>query len=149
MREAGYEFNEAKTHAIWGKYEFTITKNKAGGSPKVQGEIKYWLRETPDHPVGDSDDAVTVLKYARKMGFVEESSGKNKYVLASSYVPDGSVGFKTVSHYQAFLRENPTVYMDLRQRVLEALIASSDQLEITPEGAAPAPTVSVSSEGET
>jgi hypothetical protein len=118
-----------------------VRKNKAGGSPGVKGTIRFWLVATPDHPVGDSDDLQTVMSYARDpaIGLITEGTGDEKLVLATPYVADGRVPFARVGDCHTFLQANPTVYADLRARVLEALMARGAVLTaVGGESAAPA-----------
>lgn len=132
MTEEGYKLDEKEHRAIYGDFGFRVRKNKAGGSPKVHGTIRYWVRETPDHPVGDSDDLATVMKYARQpdIGFLEEGRGRAVLSLHSRYVEDGLMCFPRVCDCTDFLRAHPTIYADLRERVLSKLMAQSVDLEL-------------------
>ena len=131
-------FNEEKSKALYGQFTFKIDKNHCGGagSTRTEGEIKFWLVETPDHPVGDSNDLVTVMDYARKFGdgFLKEGSGAAKLTLNSDMLSRGARTFSTVGGCKSYLRENPSVYDDLRHRVLEKLIADRASLRVREEG---------------
>lgn len=131
MTEAGYTFDATKTKAVFGKFAFKITKNKCGGSPGVSGEIKFWLTPTPDHAVGDSDDLATVMDYARKMGkgFIDED-GDAALELYTPYI-EGKVPFSRVGDCEDYLRENSSVYDDLRERVLSTLIRQDAELVVS------------------
>jgi RecA/RadA recombinase len=144
MHEEGYEFDKSGQHAIYGKFGFEITKNKAGGgSPGATGSIKFWMRPDEDHDIGDSDDLVTVMTYARELGrkverqdadrFIEETS--KGLVLTSKFVKGGAVPFSRVGDCARYLRENPTVYDDLRARVLAQLRADDANLIVGGTGA--------------
>lgn len=126
MRAKGYEFRGDV--AEYGTFEYTVDKNKAGGSPGVSGSFRFWLKPTRGRAVGDVEDAKVVIDQARGLGHVE--SGKSKYTLISEYLEDGSETFKTLKALTAFLENNPTVYADLRARVLSALIQKDELGEI-------------------
>jgi RecA/RadA recombinase len=132
MTEAGYTFDPTKTKAIYGKFGFKVTKNKAGGSPGVVGQIKFWLVANPEHAVGDSDDLATVMDYARKMGkgYIDED-GDAALELYTPYVSEGKVPFTRVGDCEEYLRLNPTVYDDLRERVLTTLIRQDQELVLS------------------
>lgn len=132
MTEEGYKLDAKEHQAIYGDFGFRIRKNKAGGSPKVKGTIRYWMQETPDHPVGDSDDLSTVMSYARQpdIGLLEEGRGRALLSLRSRYVEDGLMCFSRVGDCTEFLRAHPTIYADLRERVLSKLMAQSVALEL-------------------
>lgn len=136
MREAGYEFNDTKTRARWGNFEFNVRKNKAGGSVKVTGSIKFWVTPEDGHPVGDSDDVETVMAVARKLGeqdgkgpWIAPGPSKNPLIIRSPYLEGGERGFSKVGDVERFLHENPSVYEDMRTRVLEHLIADPNAEE--------------------
>lgn len=139
MHEEGYKL-DANHEAVYGDFGFEVKKNKAGGSPGATGTIRFWLKEAPDHPVGDSDDLATVMRYAREpsIRLIDDSgSGSSNLVLHSPYLGDeGQQSFSRVGDCETFLRENPTVYSDLRERVLSALMHSGETLTV--EGEAPA-----------
>jgi len=132
MDERGYTFDKAGEHAIRGRFEFAVKKDKAGSSYGATGEINFWVRPEGDHPVGDSDDLATVMGYGRQLGggFIEEGTGKRLLVLRSRYLPGGEMAFARVGDCTAFLRANPTVYDDLRGRVLRQLLAAEARLEV-------------------
>lgn len=140
MAEDRYEIDEATQRAVYGDFTFQVRKNKAGGSPGANGTIRFWLIETPDHPVGDSDDLETVMRYARdpSIGLIDEGAGAARLTLRSPYVDDGALSFSRVGDCRTFLRDNPTVYADLRQRVLSALMERNASLEVTQEAPADA-----------
>ena len=129
MREEGYDFDASNSFAVSGKFGFTVKKNKAGGSPGAQGSIKFWLMEGFGHAIGDSDDLATVMKYAREpsIGLITEGTGKAKLSLTSAYT--GVVEFERVGDCVDFLEMNPTVYADLRQRVLESLMTNTQIIQ--------------------
>jgi RecA/RadA recombinase len=130
MFEAGYEFNEAKQAAIYGKFGFEVRKSKIGASVGASGEIKFWLRSTPEHPTGDSDDLNTMLTYARSIGqgFALDGSGREKLKLFSPYFDGGEMAFSRIGDSVTFLREHEDVYDDLRRRVMDKLLASDADL---------------------
>lgn len=124
MTAKGYKMDEAGEHAVYGKFDFEVKKNKAGGSIGAKASIHFWVREVEDHAVGDSDDLATVMEYARELGdgfILERKNKKDLLTLTSRYVVDGSVVFSKVGDCTAFLKANPTVYNDLRTRVLARL----------------------------
>jgi RecA/RadA recombinase len=125
MKEEGYTFDASKRFAVHGDFGFKVKKNKAGGgTPGATGTIRFWLKAAPDHPVGDSDDLTVVMNYAREASIklLEEGTGAAKLTLHSPYVPDGQMVFQRVGDAETFLRENVTVYNDLRERVLAKLM---------------------------
>jgi hypothetical protein len=128
-------FNDERTQALYGQFTFRIDKNHCGGagSTRTEGQIKFWLIETPDHPVGDSNDLATVMDYSRSFGapFMQEGSGNAKLTLHSDMISKGQRAFSTVKGCKAYLREHPSVYDDLRQRVLEKLIADRTTLRVS------------------
>jgi hypothetical protein len=132
MFTEGYDFNEAKQQAVVGKFGFEILKSRVGASPGATGSVKFWLKETPDHPVGDSDDLVTVMDYARRLGpgFILEGSGSQKLTLVTDYVGDGSIAFPRVGDCENYLRQNVTIYEELRRRVLDKLMEQDAELTL-------------------
>lgn len=144
MAESGYTFNEAKTRARWGEFEFFIKKNKAGGSPGVAGTIKFWVNPEPGHAVGDSDDVSIVMDAARKLGaadptdWIAPGKGRSAFVLHTRYVKDGRASFARVGDVENFLDSNPTIYDDLRARVMDYLLEHGEGILNKPErGASP------------
>jgi len=134
MYSKGYTFDKANEFALWGKFEFTVKKAKVSGtSVGATGEIKFYVREVDEHAVGDSDDLATVMDYARKMGagFVTDGAGKIVLVLHSRHLPEGCLGFEKVGDLKQFLEANPTIYGDLRARVLRQLQASEIALVVS------------------
>lgn len=144
MHEEGYK-HDANHEAIYGDFGFEVKKNKAGGSPGANGTIRFWLKATPDHPVGDSDDLATVMDYARKpdIGLIDDTgSGASNLILHSPYLGEnGEMPFSRVGDCEEFLRVNPTVYADLRERVLTALMERGDTLTVTQDDPAEAAAV--------
>jgi hypothetical protein len=144
MREEGYDpVSVGKGAAIWGDFGFSIKKNKLGGSPGVTGTIRFWVRAEENHPVGDSDDLDTVMKYARRpaFGLIKEGTGRAKLTVMSPYLPAEGMAFSRVGDCEDFLRDNPTVYADLRERVLSILMDCDEGLVAgagTPEAASAA-----------
>lgn len=132
MREKGYTLTPDKREAVHGDFEFTVKKNKAGGSPGVSNIIRFWMKETEKHPVGDSDDLDTVMSYARKpdIGLIVEGTGPAKLTLRSPYLSEERSRFARVGDCEQFLRDNPTVYADLRERVLSKLMSAGVALEV-------------------
>lgn len=134
MHADRFVFNEEKTRATHGEFTFTIDKNHCGGmgSTKTKGQIKFWLVDTKDHPVGDSNDLETIMDYARDFGapYIQEGKGKAKLVLSSDHIPAGRKPFSSVTKCKAFLRENDTVYDDLRHRILNKLIEDRTTLQV-------------------
>lgn len=140
MEERGYTFDKNNEHAIRGRFDFTVKKNKAGGSVGATGTINFYVRAVPGHPVGDSDDLATVMERAREMGagFIESGTGSRLLTLKCRYLPGGEVSFSRVGDCEAFLRANPTVYDDLRTRVLRQLQANDVALVVAPPAGATA-----------
>jgi RecA/RadA recombinase len=143
LREAGYIYNAERTHAVIGKFDFTVKKNTASGGVMTKGQIRFRLRGTHDKAIGDAEDLATVMQYARSMGDGFISEGKTGLTIHSRYVRDGSLRFTKVGACVSFLRENPTVYGDLRERVLSALmekeaslVAAADEASTGEEGPA-------------
>lgn len=133
MTAKGYTFDTANEYAIWGKFEFKIRKAKVSGSSVgATGEIKFYVREVAGHSVGDSDDLATVMDYARKMGqgFISPGLGKQVLVLHSRHLPEKALGFERVGDLTHFLETNPTIYADLRARVLRQLNANEMALVV-------------------
>jgi len=132
MSEMGYVFDDADEHAIRGKFEFQVKKDKAAGSIGATGMINFWVKEVPGHPVGDSDDLTTVMSHARSLGkgFIEEGTGKRLLVVKSKYLPDGEAAFRRVGDCRAYLEGNTTVYDDLRARVLRQLMSTGAALKV-------------------
>jgi|GEM_PF-1862322 len=125
MRAKGYEFKGDV--AEYGTFEYTVDKNKAGGSPKVGGVFRFWLKPTLGRAVGDVEDQKVVVEQARSLGHIEDGKG---YKLLSEYMEGGQETFKTLKALSAFLENNPTVYADLRARVLSALIRKDEMGEL-------------------
>jgi RecA/RadA recombinase len=146
MKESGYTFDKATGQvALHGEFEFEVTKNKCGGSPGSTGRIRFWLHPDGEHAVGDSDDLNTVMTEARRLGaldvdkvdgYITEGSGKNALVLYSKFIKNRMVPFSKVGDCEKYLRENETVYDDLRARVLAKLM--SDRAVLNVAAAAPA-----------
>lgn len=143
MKADRFIFDKEKQKAIYGQFTFTIDKNHCGGmgSTKTSGAIKFWLIDTPDHPVGDSNDLETVLSYARAFGepYVSEGRGASaKLVLHSPMIEGGRKPFSTIAKCKTYLTENDGIYDDLRARVLLKLIEDRAQLTVVeaaePEG---------------
>ncbi len=90
----------------------------------AKGTVKFWLVPWEDHPVGDSDDLATVMDYARQMGegFIKEGSGTAMLTLYTPYVREKQMRFARVGDCVRFLQDHPTVYADLRERVLAKLM---------------------------
>lgn len=134
MKAERFVFDATKQKAVYGVFNFKIDKNHCGGagSTKTSGEIKFWLVETPDHPVGDSNDMATVMGYSRQFGsgFIEEGTGAAKLTLYSDYVEDGWQRFGTIKACTQYLNEHPSVYADLRRRVLDKLIEDRATLTV-------------------
>lgn len=136
MKADGFTFDADKQRAVFGKFTFTIDKNHCGGmgSTKTSGQIRFWLVDTPDHPVGDSNDLATVMNYARSFGepFISEKNrGSTKLVLHSSMIEGEHKPFRSVKSCRDFLQEHDTVYDDLRHRVLNKLIEDRAYLTVT------------------
>jgi len=126
MRAGGYEFDGDV--AKYGTFDYTVDKNKAGGSPKVKGSFRFWLKPTRGRAVGDVEDMKVVMAEARSLGIIED--GKGKYTLLSEYLEEGEETFKTLKALTAFLENNPTVYADVRARTLQCLIMKDEEGEI-------------------
>jgi len=124
MKADRFIFDDAKEKAIRGEFTFTIKKNHCGGmgSTRTSGQIKFWLIDTPDHPVGDSNDLETVMSYAREFGPGYIEKRKSNLVLTSDLIQGGRKVFRTVTRCKEYLREHDTVYDDIRHRVLQKLI---------------------------
>ncbi len=141
MKADRFIFNEGKTLALYGQFTFTIDKNHCGGmgSTKTSGAIKFWLIDTPKHPVGDSNDLETVIAYARQFGngFISEGKGATaKLILHSPHLSGERKPFASIVRCKDFLKENEGIYDDLRARVLAKLIADRATLSVV-EGAEP------------
>jgi len=135
LRAERFVMDKDKQRSIYGVFEFTIDKNHCGGmgSTKTKGQINYWLVDTPDHPVGDSNDLATVMDYSRKFGagFITEGSGKAKVILHSQMISGGRKPFRTLRDLTGYLREHSGVFQELRQRVLEKLINDRSMLMVS------------------
>jgi RecA/RadA recombinase len=144
MKADRFIFDAAKQRAIYGQFTFTIDKNHCGGmgSTKTAGQIKFWLIDTPEHPVGDSNDLETVIAYARQFGpgFISEGKGAAKLILHSPHLSGERKPFASIIRCKEFLRTNEGVYDDLRERVLTKLIEDRANLQVVeasePEGVA-------------
>lgn len=123
MVKAGYEMDPSGQYPLKGKFDFEIKKCQAGMSPGGTGQVKFLVVEHEGQPVGDSDDLATVMSYARSLGqgFILDGKGKATLTLFSDYVQDGRRAFSRVGDCERFLRDNRTIYDDLRRRVLESL----------------------------
>jgi len=117
MKAEGYEFDGDV--AKFGTFGFRVDKNKCGGFPEAEGSFRFWLRPTANIPVGDTEDMNTVVEHGRKLGIL--ATQKGKLILPSTFL-DHSGAFKTQKELHTFLRENQTVYADLRSRVLDGLM---------------------------
>jgi RecA/RadA recombinase len=135
LRAEKFVMDKDKQRSIYGVFEFTIDKNHCGGmgSTKTKGQIKYWLVDTPDHPVGDANDLATVIDYSRSFGapFVSEGTGKAKVTLHSEMISGGRRPFRTLGAMTGYLREHGGVFQELRQRVLEKLIEDRALLHVS------------------
>ncbi len=118
FRLARYKWIHSE-YASYGEYEFTVDKNHAGGSSGVTGNYKMWLDPKGPRNIGDTDDADKVIHYARQGELIIGGSGK--YRICSPYLKEETT-FKTIGAVGCFLSENPTVYRDLRRRVLEYVL---------------------------
>ena len=105
----------------------------------MEGSIRFWVKDMPNHPVGDSDDLDTVMRYARDphIGIIREGTGAHKLTVMSPYLGDEGVPFRTVAACTEFLRENHTVYADIRERVLTALMGRDETLVLGASNATP------------
>jgi hypothetical protein len=119
FQEDGYKF-ENKEYATFGRYKFTILKNHCGGSSGVSGIFKIWLDPHGEYGLGDTDDLAHVINYGRETGVITKTRGD--YTFTTPYVEKGSLGFKTITSLEKFFRENPTIFSDVRRRVLDALM---------------------------
>ena len=134
-------FDADKQKAIRGEFTFTIDKNHCGGmgSTRTSGHIKFWLIDTPKHPVGDSNDLNTVMDHARAFGASFITKRGAGLVLHSDMIQGSRKAFKTITKCREYLQTHDTVYDDLRHRVLEKLIADRASLTVVesvePEGA--------------
>ncbi len=125
MKAKGYEFEGDV--AKYGNFEFKVTKTKIGGSPHVEGAFRFWLKPTGNRPVGDTEDKKIVVKHARELGLIDDSKG---YMLASDFVEGGVVECRTLKVLDDFLVEHPSVYADLRARVLTTLIQKDENEDV-------------------
>ncbi len=115
-----HKINE--TIADYADFGFLIKKNKVGGSPEAEGIVRFQLVETKDKKVGDCDDSKTVMNLARELLIIYSGKGAaNKLVFDSKFSVEGKYAFAKVGDCQQFLRENETIYMDLRSRVVTAM----------------------------
>jgi len=122
MRAKSYhKINE--TIADYGDFEFTIKKNKVGGSPEATGLIRFQLVEMEDKSVGDCDDTTTVMTMCRELGLIYAGkTGKEKLVFTTEFDNEVQVySFSKVGDCKSFLKENETIYMDLRNRLMTAM----------------------------
>jgi len=140
MKADRFIFDADKQKAIRGEFTFTITKNHCGGmgSTKTSGQIKFWLIDTPNHPVGDSNDLATVITYARTFGDGYIVKRGSNLVLQSDMIDGTRKVFRTLTRLREYLQEHDTVYDDLRHRVLAKLIEDRASLVVAeaeePEG---------------
>ena len=136
MKADRYIFDKEKQKSIRGEFTFTIAKNHCGGmgSTRTSGQIKFWLIDTPKHPVGDSNDLATVMDYARAFGAAAQRQDdpfiKKRGAGLALHSMVGRKVFKTVTKCREYLKANDTVYDDLRARVLEKLIADRACLNV-------------------
>lgn len=110
-----------ETTADFADFTFDIKKNKVGGSPNATGILRYRLLESGGKRIGDGEDIPTVMKLARERGLIfAGETGKEKYVFKSS-VTGQKYAFATVGACEQFLRDNATLYMGLRNDLLNKL----------------------------
>ena len=121
MSSAGFQYRQGASVAHAGKFRFEIRKNHSGGPPRAKGIFQAWLEMGhKDRPVGDVGDLEMCMGYARGFGagYILEGTGKAKLTLSSSHLEGGEIKFSTVGDCAKFLRENLSIYRDLRQRTL-------------------------------
>ncbi len=124
LKPLGYVFDTTGTFALRGDFEFEVTKTKADrGSPGATGVIRFWVCSLGEKQVGDSDDLDNVMVYARSFGagYMLNGSGRKALTLYSDYVSSGEVCFQRVGDAHRYLEDHPTIYDDLRARVLKRL----------------------------
>lgn len=102
-----------------GIFHFEVTKQKTAVGKGAQGDIKFRLIRSETAPVGDSEDEKEVFNDARSLGLIQETESPKAYSFESKYVAEKVCTFKTIKDLVFFLRDNMTIYMDLRDRVFE------------------------------
>lgn len=131
------------TTADYADFKFDIKKNKVGGSPNAEGILRYRLLASGDKRVGDGEDISTVVTQARSKGLIfAGETGKEKYVFKSS-VTGNKYAFATVGACEQFLRENMTIYMSLRNDLMERLFKDATGLKLNPVEGVAAPMLDV------
>ena len=128
MRMHNYRFTN-REYASFGIFDFFVRKNHTGGSSGVSGRFQMWIDPEGPYQVGDTDDLLHVVKYGREFDLITET-GKSgsKYCFSSQHVKK-DLGFATLKELSAFLQENPTLFMELRRKVLSNLINKRTKLE--------------------
>lgn len=120
-----------ETTADFADFAFDIRKNKVGGSPNATGVLRYRLLASGDKRVGDGEDIPTVVDLARKRGLIfAGETGKEKYVFKSS-VTEQKYAFVTVGACEQFLRDNMTIYMGLRNDLMEKLFKDATGMKLS------------------
>jgi RecA/RadA recombinase len=121
MSSAGFQFRQGSPVAHAGKFRFDVRKNHAGGPPRAKGIFQAWLEMGhADRPCGDVGDLQTTMAYARSFGegYILEGTGKAKLTLYSPFIENNEIAFASVGDCTTYLRENESVYRDLRFRTL-------------------------------
>lgn len=105
----------------WAEFLVTAEKNKGGGSAGKNAKVmvRFQVKEVDGKPIGDASDADILVKCAIEHSIsVSESKGGYTY-----QPPVGDeLTFKSIKAFSAYLRENPTVYDELRRATLAHLI---------------------------
>lgn len=107
--------------ALFGNFGFQVAKSKVGGFPRSSGEFRYWLRAGKGRLIGDTEDMETVVEYAQKYTSIRKIAG-NKWVLTSNFLPNNKMHFSTKGKMFDFLKDNQTIYQDVRYQVMSYLI---------------------------
>jgi hypothetical protein len=131
LEVSGYKMLTEKVCAAM-DVKFEIKKQKTDFGVGSTGDITFQLIETPEAGVGDSKDEEEVLKYALDFKLVEEGTKTSeKYVFVADYgsgVPPERLAFSTKKALIAFMRDNRTVYMELRRKVINTILAAERKL---------------------
>jgi hypothetical protein len=127
IRLAPEKYEYKGDYALFGNFEYMIRKSKAGGFPRSEGKFRFWLRPGKGRQVGDTEDLETVVDHGKKHGFIEHTS---KWTLLSKFLSGAKKAFGTKTKLKQFLRDNPSVYIDLRTRVLSHLIGEDISIEL-------------------
>lgn len=101
-------------------HSFTIEKNKVGGQPKRSGEYALVLVPHDGFEIGDTDDRLVIISYAKKTGvLVREgnkwSLGKHTFknlAEVAEYLSDRKIKEKLAEFLVKKISKNPEVLLD-------------------------------------